>query len=171
MDYSVAFTLLMFNMCEARKCTDITIINDVTLENVEYFSVSLVTSNLDPTISLNQDVAEIEIIDNDGLCNIHNIHTFYCKKVTISLPTIFLQLTQCHVCLSTPVAVVGLEGTLQVSEDVGVVEVCAFVYSPDGNVPCPIAFPFDVNLSTAYDSAGDEHYTIIMYRIFLFHSQ
>ena len=71
------FTLLMFNMCEVRKCTDITIMNDVTLENVELFSVSLLASNLDPTISLNQDVAEIKIIDDDGLCNIH-VHTFYC---------------------------------------------------------------------------------------------
>ena len=71
MDYEVVFTLLMFNMCEVRKCTDITITNDAMLENVELFSVNLVTSNLDPTISLNQDDAEIEIIDNDGLCNIY----------------------------------------------------------------------------------------------------
>ena len=60
-------------------------------------------------------------------------------------------------CLFTPVAVVGLERTLRVSEDDGVVEVCAVVTSPDGNVPCPIAFPFDVSLSTTDDSAGDEH--------------
>jgi hypothetical protein len=44
-------------------------------------------------------------------------------------------------------AVVGLERTFyQVSEDVGVVEVCAIVYSPSGI--CPIAIPFDVALST-----------------------
>ena len=54
-------------------------------------------------------------------------------------------------------AVVGLERTLyQVSEDVGVVEVCAIVYSPNGNIPCPIDFAFDVILSTSDDSAGDE---------------
>ena len=78
------FTLLMFNMslCEVRKCTNITILNDVTLENVELFSVSLLASNLDPTmISLNQDFADIEIIDNDGLCNIHIQHS-----IAISLP-------------------------------------------------------------------------------------
>ena len=52
---------------------------------------------------------------------------------------------------------VGLERTLyQVSEDVGVVEVCAIVYSPNGNIPCPIDFAFDVILSTSDDSAGDE---------------
>ena len=74
MDYEVVFTLLMFNMCEVRKCTDINIINDATLENVELFSVSLLTSNLDYAISLDPHAAEIEIIDNDGLCD-----TFCCK--------------------------------------------------------------------------------------------
>ena len=50
---------------------------------------------------------------------------------------------------------VGLERTFyNVSENVGVVEVCAIVISPSGNVPCPIDFPFDVNLSTNNDSAG-----------------
>ena len=50
-------------------------------------------------------------------------------------------------------AVVGLERTLyQVSEDVGVVEVCAIVFSPSS--PCPIAFPFNVRLSTDDGSAG-----------------
>ena len=55
-------------------------------------------------------------------------------------------------------AVVGLERTFyQVSEDVGVVEVCAIVYIPNGNIPCQIDFTFDVSLSTSNDSAGDEH--------------
>ena len=49
----------------------------------------------------------------------------------------------------------GLEKTFyQVSEDVGVVEVCAIVYSP--NITCPIAFPFDVRLRTLDSSAGKE---------------
>ena len=52
-------------------------------------------------------------------------------------------------------AVVGLERTFyQVSEDVGVVEVCAIVYSPE--IDCPIAFPFDVRLRTLNGSAGKE---------------
>ena len=47
----------------------------------------------------------------------------------------------------------GLEKTFyQVSEDVGVVEVCAIVYSP--TIVCPIEFPFDVSLSTRDGSAG-----------------
>ena len=36
------------------------------------------------------------------------------------------------------------------------VEVCAIVYRPDGNIPCPIDFAFDVSLSTSDDSASDE---------------
>ena len=52
-------------------------------------------------------------------------------------------------------AVVGLERTFySVSEDVGVVEVCAIVYQPDSGITCPITFPFDVSLSTLDGSAG-----------------
>ena len=62
----------------------------------------------------------------------------------------------------TSEAVVGLERTFySVSEDVGVVEVCAIVYSP--TIDCPIAFPFNVSLSTSEGSAGkccDEYYFI-----------
>ena len=52
-------------------------------------------------------------------------------------------------------AVVGLERTIyQVLENVGVVEVCAIVYSPV--IECPIQFPFDVRLTLFDDSAGKE---------------
>ena len=58
----------------------------------------------------------------------------------------------------TSEAVVGLEKTFyNVSEDVGVVEVCAIVYMP--TIDCPIAFPFDVSLSTRDGSAG-KHYPL-----------
>ena len=79
-----------------------------------------------------------------------------------------------HTCVMyTAVAVVGLERTFyQVSEDVGVMEVCAIVYSPNDNVPCKISFAFDVSFSTSNNrfstsdgsagdgSAGDGHYCI-----------
>ena len=52
-------------------------------------------------------------------------------------------------------AEVGLERTIyQVSEDDGVVEVCAVVNSPV--IECPIQFPFNVRLTTTNDSAGKE---------------
>ena len=47
----------------------------------------------------------------------------------------------------------GLERTIySVFEDVGVVEVCVIMYSPA--IDCPIAFPFDVSLSTNDNTAG-----------------
>ena len=58
----------------------------------------------------------------------------------------------------------GLEKTFyQVSEDVGVVEVCAIVYEPNGNLACPISFPFDVSLSTEDDSAGMDTALLYVY--------
>ena len=54
---------------------------------------------------------------------------------------------------SYPGARVGLERTLyNVSEGMGVVELCAVVYEP--NIACPIEFPFNVNLTTADGTAG-----------------
>ena len=50
---------------------------------------------------------------------------------------------------------VGLEKTFfNVSEDVGTVEMCAIIYMPNGTVNCPIAFPFNVSLSTSDFTAG-----------------
>ena len=49
---------------------------------------------------------------------------------------------------------VGLERTLYiVSEDKDVVEVCAIMYSP--TIDCPIAFSFNVTLSTGDNTAGN----------------
>ena len=57
-------------------------------------------------------------------------------------------------CLALPPdPVVGLERTFyQISEDVGVVEVCAVAYSQ--NITCPIEFAFNINLLTTDGSAG-----------------
>ena len=60
--------------------------------------------------------------------------------------------TQPLSCLC-PGARVGLERTFyNVSEGVGVVELCAVVYEP--NITCPIEFPFNISLSTADGTAG-----------------
>ena len=49
----------------------------------------------------------------------------------------------------------GLEQTIfTVQEDVGVVELCAIVFGPSG-IECPIAFAFDIRLSTWDDTAGE----------------
>ena len=69
---------------------------------------------------------------------------------------------------STPAAaVVGLEQTFfRVSEDVGVVELCAVVYTPI--IECPIEFPFDVRLSTRDDTAGMSMQIVCIFLITLF---
>ena len=60
----------------------------------------------------------------------------------------------------------GLERTFyNVSEDVGVVEVCAIVYSP--TIVCPIAFPFDVSLSTSDNTAGIFLLNVIQFQCFI----
>ena len=65
----------------------------------------------------------------------------------------------------TLVAVVGLEKTFyQVTEDVGVVEVCAIAYSP--TIVCPIDFPFDVSLSTRNDGATKNEF-MQLYSLFV----
>ena len=61
-------------------------------------------------------------------------------------------------------AVVGLERTVYtVSEDDGIVEVCAIVTSPD--IVCPIEFPFEVSLSTSTTdgTAGVRGHSSILY--------
>ena len=54
---------------------------------------------------------------------------------------------------------VGLEKTFyNISESVGMIEVCAIVHSP--MVECPIEFPFDVRLTATNGSAGKERANI-----------
>ena len=49
----------------------------------------------------------------------------------------------------------GLESTsYSVLEEMGMVEVCAVIYSPV--IDCPITFPFDVSLTTTNGRAGKE---------------
>ena len=56
-------------------------------------------------------------------------------------------------CIYFAGAVVGLESTFyDLLEDAGQVQVCTIIYSP--KIDCPIAFPFDVILTTINGSAG-----------------
>ena len=69
--------------------------------------------------------------------------------------------------ITLTVAVVGLEKTFyRTTEGLGVVEVCAVVYSP--SITCPIEFPFSILLQTADGSAGafvyfNNNYTVLQY--------
>ena len=64
-DYGAVSTLLMFDSCETQQCTNITITNDVRLENTESFLITLRTTD-NNNITLHPVVAEIKITDDDG---------------------------------------------------------------------------------------------------------
>ena len=67
-DYGAMFTTLMFDICEPQQCTDITIINDTVPESIESFFINLQrTPDLDPRITLDPMIGEIEITNNNGL--------------------------------------------------------------------------------------------------------
>ena len=67
-DYFAVTTILMFDACQMRSCVNVTIRNDVILENVESFNITLErTSDLDSRITLDPVNGVVEIIDNDGM--------------------------------------------------------------------------------------------------------
>ena len=67
-DFGVVSTQLMFDSCKTKLCTDITISNSTGLDYIESFFINLQrTPDLDPRITLNPVVGEIEITNNDGL--------------------------------------------------------------------------------------------------------
>ena len=67
MDYGAVSTFLMFDSCETQQCSNITITNDVRLENTESFSITLLRATDTNNITLDPVVGEIEITDDDGL--------------------------------------------------------------------------------------------------------
>ena len=77
LDYhALVSTVLAFNVCEIRKCIEVTIENDRTLENNESIILFLdpFSSGYDERISLDPRNGEIHIIDDDGVYDIvHNI--------------------------------------------------------------------------------------------------
>ena len=67
MDYEEVDIILMFEACETRVCTNVTIVDDDVAELTERFFARLGrTVDLDTRITLDPFVAEVEIVDNDG---------------------------------------------------------------------------------------------------------
>ena len=59
--------ILMFSSCQTRVCTNLTIVDDNVAELTERFSVKLNrTDGLDPRITLDPVMADVEIMDKDG---------------------------------------------------------------------------------------------------------
>ena len=139
MDYVSVYTILEFDTCDTRHCTEIPIVNDMIVELTESFFVTLErTLGLDSRITLDPVNGEIEITDDDGVYYYH-AHTWNIFRIYMA---------------SFTEAVVGLEMTsYTVLENVGVVEVCTIVYSP--SLPCPINHPFNVRFSTDDGTAGN----------------
>ena len=66
MDYDSLTTTLLFAACEIRSCVNVSITNDNTLENAEFFFVNLNRNGLDSRITLDPTRGEIEILDDDN---------------------------------------------------------------------------------------------------------
>ena len=78
LDYWEVDTILMFEACETRVCTNVTIVDDDVAELTERFFARLGrTVGLDTRITLDPVEAEIEIIDGDGewMNNVINWHS------------------------------------------------------------------------------------------------
>ena len=59
--------MVEFTSCQRRHCvSSISIVDDLVLEDIESFNVSIVRNGLDNSISLRPTAAKIEISDNDG---------------------------------------------------------------------------------------------------------
>ena len=65
-DYGRFITLVRFTSCQRRRCVDITITDDLVLEDIELFNVSLDQNGLGNSFQLEPNVSKIEIRDNDG---------------------------------------------------------------------------------------------------------
>ena len=67
MDYVSVYTILKFDTCDTRQCTEIPIVDDMIAELTESFFVTLErTPGLDSRITLDPVKGEIEITDGDG---------------------------------------------------------------------------------------------------------
>ena len=65
-DYGQFIDLVRFISCQRTRCKNITITDDLVLENLESFYISLDQNDLDNDIRMESNVAKIEIRDDDG---------------------------------------------------------------------------------------------------------
>ena len=140
-------------------CYDQPIYEDDYVEGDEWLGLTLDVdrSSIITNVRPMYDQAVILIEDNDS--EFHNFDATMLPHCSVAndVMCIPLQFTQ---TLSYAVAVVGLEETFfSVSEDVGVVELCANVSSPV--IDCPIKFPFEVQLSACDGIASNAYYNAI----------
>ena len=84
MDYLELNSTLSFDACQNRSCINVTIVDDLVDEPLEYFDFTLErTPDLDTRISLNPVDGRIAMIDNDGnylICNEVGLHSILWMK-------------------------------------------------------------------------------------------
>lgn len=66
-DFGALSTVLRFAKCQKKSCANVSIVDDVMLENVEVFGITLERSGLDSRITLEPVNGFVEIMDNDGV--------------------------------------------------------------------------------------------------------
>ena len=143
----------MLDPCDERACFSVKIIDDLRVEGVESFSISLMYNG--SNIIFNQDKLEIWINDTDGIwkCLLHIIHHFW----LISLMFCLLYLYS--------VAIVSFQKRVyNISESASQLTVCVDVTAP--GIHCPIQIPFSLTLTLTEDSAGKtshRHFIDIIY--------
>ena len=142
-DYENVTTILTFPECANKSCVRITILDDMTVERRQTFTISL--ENIDSRITLDRDSVdgEVTIMDNEG-CMYCMYGTFQCSiylSPVLSSPSVALvtlNRTEYNV----------IEGNLRLS-------VCATIQYPDPNeVRCPVDFPFSLIFLSREYSAG-----------------
>ena len=66
-DYGAVYEQVRLAPCNSRVCVDISILNDVVVENDEAFTLSVTSPTpLDPRIRLKTHWVQVTINDNDG---------------------------------------------------------------------------------------------------------
>ena len=141
-------TRLVFAPYEEIVCTQITIIDDVILEQTESFTVTLSIYD-DPSgrVVLGRPEAVIGILDDDGkMESMHNI-----IFVLLCIHLIHYDVNSISIFIKDAVIALELEDC-DVSEDEGTVNVCVVVVEP--NIVCPVEFPFELILKTSPITAG-----------------
>ena len=135
MDYLELNSILSFDACQSRSCINVTIVDDLVDEPLEYFNFTLErTPDLDTRISLDGQMA---IIDNDGkYFNLYEVGHF--NNYPIYSPTV-------------PITV-GYEFTVYTtSEGEGMVELSVVIFDPpSGGAPRP----FTLSINTEDGTAG-----------------
>lgn len=70
MDFILETDRLKFEVGQIKSCGNVSIVKDDYIEPSETFTINLLRlPDLHPKITLNPDIARVEVLDNDGMLN------------------------------------------------------------------------------------------------------